>query len=349
MIKAKFKKHRLSFKIPSGTSRGILRTKDSWFLEIRDETSGRSGIGECSIIEGLSLDDPQQIEAELSGFCKHPTNKINDYEEIYHSFPAIQTAIEMAMLDMEVDGAHILQPSAFTNGDAGILINGLIWMGEKSYMFDQIKAKIEQGYQCIKLKIGAIDFQEELALLSYIRSHFSPSDIELRVDANGAFAPSEALEKLKQLSEYQLHSIEQPIRQGQAAEMARLCQLTPLDIALDEELIGVSSLADRKKLLQEIMPQYIILKPSLLGGLGQADNWIEIAKKLNIKWWATSALESNVGLSAISQWAYQKQPDMPQGLGTGQLYENNIQSPLHLRGQYIHYDPRATWDTIFDL
>ena len=347
MIRARFKKHRLRFKTPSGTSRGILKSKDSWYIALVDDATGRSGIGECSIIEGLSLDNPLMIDAELSAFCKAPDRFIRNLDQIFHSFPAIRTAIEMANLDMQVDDPHVLLPSAFTQGKAGILINGLIWMGEKNYMYDQIKTKITQGFQCIKLKIGAIDFQHELSLLAYIRKHFSPSDVELRVDANGAFAPAEALERLKDLSEYHLHSIEQPIKQGQSEEMARLCQLSPIDIALDEELIGVSNRDDRMKLLEVIMPQYIILKPSLLGGLGQADQWIDIAEALHIKWWATSALESNVGLSAISQWAYHHQPNMPQGLGTGQLFENNIQSPLYLAGQYIQYNPASKWDNIF--
>ena len=346
MIKARFERHQLRFKRPSGTSRGVLRTKDSWYVELQDR-EGHTGIGECSIIEGLSLDDASQIDGQLTTFCQEPEKYLSNYRNAFHKFPAIQFAIEMAMQDLSNPEPFILYPSPFSDAQSGILINGLIWMGDKQYMFDQIKSKIDQGYQCIKLKIGAIDFEQELSLLSYIRSHFSPEDIELRVDANGAFSPVDALEKLNQLSEFELHSIEQPIRQGQTEKMAKLCQTTPLDIALDEELVGVSTIENKRRLLQDIMPQYIILKPSLLGGFKSSDEWIDIANELGIEWWITSALEANVGLNAISQWTFTKQSDMPQGLGTGMLYENNIESPLSLRGQYIHYDPNLEWANIF--
>ena len=217
-------------------------------------------------------------------------------------------------------------------------------MGEEAFMHEQIQQKLEQGFSCIKLKIGAIDFDKEIALLQSIRKKYSASEIELRVDANGAFQPQEALQKLQRLSELDLHSIEQPIKQGQFSEMAKLCAKTPLPIALDEELIGVFSVTKKEELLQTIQPQYIILKPSLIGGFKGTQEWIDLAEKQNIGWWITSALESNIGLNAISQFTFMQNSNMPQGLGTGSLYTNNIKSPLMVKGEYITYAPKKTWD-----
>jgi len=220
-------------------------------------------------------------------------------------------------------------------------------MGEKQFMKQQIKSKIEAGFSCIKMKIGAIDFKTELELLKSIRDEFSYKDIELRVDANGAFSATNALEKLQQLSQFDLHSIEQPIKQGQLEDMSRLCELSPLDIALDEELIGITSITKKEELLQTINPQYIILKPSLIGGFKGSQQWIEIAEKLNIKWWITSALESNIGLNAIAQWTYTLGNKMPQGLGTGGLFTNNIKSPLQVKNSTLRYEPKQNWKLNF--
>ena len=217
-------------------------------------------------------------------------------------------------------------------------------MGTKAFMYEQIRSKLAEGFRCIKLKIGAIDFEEELSLLKYIRSEFSADDIELRVDANGAFAPQDALDKLSRLAAYGLHSIEQPIKQGQWEQMAQLCTETPLDIALDEELIGLSKKEEKRRCLEAIQPQYIILKPSLVGGWASSEEWIQIAEEKNIGWWATSALESNIGLNAISQWVGSMDISMPQGLGTGGLYTNNIPSPLYIKDAAIWIDPEGTWD-----
>ena len=218
-------------------------------------------------------------------------------------------------------------------------------MGDKSFMKEQIAQKLSEGFSCIKMKIGAIDFKTEIDLLQNIRSEFSASEIELRVDANGAFTPNDALEKLQLLSELELHSIEQPIKQGQWQEMAALCEQTPLPIALDEELIGVFSLSEKQKLLETIQPQYIILKPSLIGGFKGSDEWISLAQKQNIGWWITSALESNVGLNAISQYTFTKNVKLPQGLGTGSLYTNNISSPLRISNGTLLYDTNLSWET----
>lgn len=325
--------HSLEFKQPSGTSRGVLRTKDSWFV-MEDESQA---ISEISIIEGLSIETKESIEALLQKI-----EHLSDVSVI-KDYPAVQFALEILELSAGSDDPFGLFDGSFYQDGAGIPINGLVWMGTKEFMFDQIKKKLNEGYSCLKLKIGAIDFEEELSLLQYIRSQFSPNDVELRVDANGAFSAVEAMAKLQRLSEYQLHSIEQPVKPKQWDLMAELCEGSPLDIALDEELIGLT-FEDRDKLITHVKPQYIILKPSLIGGFNSADDWIAIAEDHNVGWWATSALESNIGLNAIAQWVSTKDTNMPQGLGTGQLYTNNIPSPLIIRGGILYYDQDASWD-----
>ncbi|RFN57656.1 o-succinylbenzoate synthase [Marixanthomonas ophiurae] len=341
-MKAHYKKHILNFKRPSGTSRGVLRTKETWFLIL--EEGNRWGVGECGILRSLSIDDRPDYEEKLRWVCDN-IEKGKDY--LYNNlteFPSIQIGVETAFKSLQATNPFQIFPSEFSQGSKTIPINGLIWMGDKSFMKEQISAKLKEGFQCIKMKIGAIDFATEIELLKSIRQEFSASEIELRVDANGAFAPSEALEKLKVLSELELHSIEQPIKQGQWQEMARLCEESPLPIALDEELIGVFASEEKEKLLQTVQPQYIILKPSLVGGFAGSDEWINIAENLNIDWWITSALESNVGLNAISQYTFTKNATLPQGLGTGSLYTNNIESPLKVCNGSIQYDTNEQWD-----
>lgn len=340
-MNATYHKHILEFKRPSGTSRGVLKTKETWFIVLAHE--GKKGIGECGILRTLSVDDVPEYEEKLKWVCEHiQLGKEKLYDEL-KEFPSIQFGLEQAFLSLGSESPFELFPSAFTQGRAPIPINGLVWMGEKQFMKTQISDLIERGFDCIKLKIGAIDFQEELDLLKYIRSQFSPEIIEIRVDANGGFQPNEALEKLKRLSEYELHSIEQPIRQGQFSEMAKLCDVTPLPIALDEELIGVFDLVDKKKLLKQIRPQYIILKPSLVGGFSGSKDWIDVAEEMSIDWWITSALESNIGLNAISQFTYTLANPFPQGLGTGSLYTNNFESPLFVEKGTIGYRANGTW------
>jgi len=335
MLRHSIEKYTLQFKRPSGTSRGVLKTKDSWFIKVWDDADpSKVGIGECSIIRGLSPDPYLELEDQLANL---------NWEELMESldsltnYPAIQFGVETALLDLNQGGRGVLFPSSFTEGNQSIDINGLIWMGEETFMKDQIRDKIEQGFRCVKMKIGAIDFESEISLLNGIRKEYSKDDIELRVDANGAFDPSDALDKLKRLSELDLHSIEQPIRQGQLEEMASLCATAPLPIALDEELIGILELAERKNLIETIRPQYIILKPSLIGGLVSAQQWIDIANEMNIGWWITSALESNIGLNAIAQWTATLNSPMYQGLGTGQLYTNNVESNLKLEGDRLWF------------
>jgi len=342
-MKATYHKHILNFKRPSGTSRGVLTTKETWYIIIEKE--GKKGIGECGILRGLSIDDRPNYEEKLQWLCANIEDDINSLFTELKEFPSILFGLEIALQSLVSEDPFILFPSHFTEGKAGIPINGLIWMGEKSFMKEQIKEKIQQGFSCIKLKIGAIDFDAEMELLQYIRKEFSVKEIELRVDANGAFQPEDALEKLKRLSDLSLHSIEQPIRQGQYKEMAKLCKETPLPIALDEELIGVFNTSDKENLIEEIKPQYIILKPSLIGGFQGAKEWINLAEKNEIGWWITSALESNIGLNTIAQFTYLQNNPMPQGLGTGSLFTNNIESPLQVKGENLNYNPQLTWET----
>ncbi|MFN2261871.1 MAG: o-succinylbenzoate synthase [Psychroflexus sp.] len=344
-MKATYHKYILNFKRASGTSRGVLKTKETWFIKL--ESEGKFGIGECGLLRGLSLDDRPDYEEQLKWVCENINLGLTDLYKAMKDCPSIQFGLETAFLSLNSKKPYELFPSEFTKGGQGMVINGLIWMGEKSFMKSQIQDKINQGFSCIKLKIGAIDFQSELDLLKYIRSEFSVSDIELRVDANGAFQPEDALRKLEKLSRFNLHSIEQPIQQGQWDKMRDLCEKTPLPIALDEELIGVIDVTKKQELLQTIQPQYIILKPSFIGGFEGSQTWIDLAERTGIGWWMTSALESNIGLNAISQFTFTKANQMPQGLGTGSLYTNNIDSPLEIVGEKIMYNPNLTWDNKF--
>lgn len=341
-MRAFFKKHRLEFKQPSGTSRGVLTTKDSWFLIVKKD--GKTGIGECSIIEGLSPDAPDQIEFLLSHLCQ--ALETNSELPDLTSWPAVRMGLEMALRSLHSESTFSLFPSPFARGKKQLPINGLVWMGDFEFMNTQIRYLLDSGFDCIKLKIGAIDFESELKLLNQIRKVYSENEITLRVDANGAFKPDEALEKLKRLSDFQVHSIEQPIGVKQWEDMAHLCEQSPVAIALDEELIGTYSQSEKQNLIDQINPQYLVLKPSLLGGFTAAEEWIQIAQKSKIGWWVTSALESNIGLNAIAQWTYQLGVSMPQGLGTGSLFVNNISSPLYIEKGCLGIDNSLPWDSI---
>jgi len=338
-MKARFIYHPLKFIRPGGTSRGILTEKDSWYIILEDE--GKLGIGEASLIEGLNPESRIEAESAIEDIC----NKINSGETVspedYISFPAARTGLESALLDLTTAESLQYFDAPFTKGEA-IPINGLVWMGSEEFMYEQIVDKIEQQYKCIKLKVAAIDFLDELELIRYIRKHFSADDIQIRLDANGGFSNNAALEILEKLSEYDIHSIEQPVKQGQWELMAELCEKSPLAIALDEELIGIYGLEAKRELLAALNPAYIILKPSLLGGFSASDEWIELADELSIEWWATSALESNIGLSSIAQWVSTKESTMFQGLGTGQLFSNNIDSPLFVEKGFLFYG-KSEW------
>lgn len=330
--------HTLYFKRPAGTSRGIYTERKVWYLRVTSpEHPDRVGIGECAPLPKLSCDDLPDYEQILARICRtaeQQEGKLNKEELL--NYPSIAFGLETAFRHYET-GSFALQDTPFSRGQAGIPINGLIWMGDYDAMYTQIKEKIEKGFRCIKLKIGAINFEEELALLHYIRRQFSATDIELRVDANGAFAPDEAEQKLARLAEFDLHSIEQPIRAGQWELMARLAEKSPVPIALDEELIGHHTPADIRLLLKTIRPSYLIIKPSLHSN---KDEWIAQASRLGIGWWATSALESNIGLNAIAQWVSLYTPSVPQGLGTGLLFTENITLPIAIEQDKLWYHPQ---------
>lgn len=316
--------------------------KETWFLFL--ENNGKTGIGEFGILRTLSIDDRPDYEDKLKWVCANiHLGKDKLWDELIE-FPSIQFGVEMAFLSLESQTPFELFTSAFTEGTDAMPINGLVWMGNQAFMKSQIEEKLAQGFNCIKLKIGAIDFDKELELLAAIRKNFDAETIEIRVDANGAFTPEEALEKLKQLSVFQLHSIEQPIKANQIEAMHLLCSAKSFPIALDEELIGVFGKDSKEALLKAIQPQYIILKPSLVGGFRGTLEWITIAEQMNIGWWITSALESNIGLNAITQFTYTLGSKMPQGLGTGGLYTNNFDCPLYIENGKIKYNPSSNWN-----
>ncbi|MGQ8337197.1 o-succinylbenzoate synthase [Sunxiuqinia sp. A32] len=340
---AHFKKHELQFKQPAGTSRGVYHSRTVWYLFLED--NGITGIGECAPLPGLSKEKPEEVEAVLKEISNDPQRFVDDLS-LLQDIPSVKFGLETALLDLRNGGKQIIFPSDFTNGQAGIPINGLIWMGDEDFMVKQIQEKLNAEYSCIKLKIGAIDFEKELELLRIVRSACCEKSLTLRVDANGAFQPAEAMEKLNALAKFDIHSIEQPIKTGQWEEMGKLCDETPIPIALDEELIGINKRDEKEKLLDTIRPQFLVLKPSLHGGIAGCDEWIELANDRSIGWWITSYLESNIGLNAIAQWTYTKQSKMHQGLGTGQLFTNNINSPLEIRGEQLWFDPQKSFDLL---
>ncbi|MGK7893864.1 MAG: enolase C-terminal domain-like protein [Xenococcus sp. (in: cyanobacteria)] len=343
-LNAEWQKHTLNFSRPSGTSRGILREKPTWYILLRDNVTSRlAGIGECSPIPGLSIDNLAVMEEKLTEVCREISTGTFSFSNNLDHFPSIKFGLEMAFKDLQHSEPGILYPSSFTDGNQGIYINGLIWMGKIDFMHEQIKNKLAANCSCLKIKIGALDFSAECSLLEELRSGFNRDALEIRVDANGAFSPNEALEKLNILAQYDLHSLEQPIKPNQWEFMAQLCKKSPIPIALDEELIGITNKNLKKDLLFTIKPQYIILKPSLLGGFSKTQEWIDLAQEQSISWWITSALESNIGLNAIAQWTATLNPTMPQGLGTGNIYSNNIRSPLKLQENQLYYDPNLDW------
>jgi o-succinylbenzoate synthase len=349
--------HQLQFKFDARTSRGAMQAHQVFYLKLHDRDQPQVyGIGECAPLPGLSIDARPDLLQKLEALCSTvngPETEPEDVEEMLRSadlqdWPALRFGLESALLDLQQGGRRLLYDNAFSRGEQGIPINGLIWMGDRNFMQEQIQKKLEEGYTCLKLKIGSLDFATELDLLHQIREMAGPEDLTIRVDANGAFPPEEAFRKLERLARYSLHSIEQPIRQGQPEQMQQLCAFTPVPIALDEELIGVQESEKQEALLDFIKPQYIILKPTLVGGLKASSDWINMAEKRGIDWWMTSALESNIGLNAISQFTANYPVTIPQGLGTGQLYHNNIASPLDIRKGWLWYSDSA-WSELPQL
>ena len=343
MIRATYITHPLIFIRPAGTSRGMLVEKPCLYIKLRS-SRGETGLGEVSFIPGLSVEKQEDLEIQVHHICKLINRGEMDPGQELPAMPGVKFALETALRDLETGGKQLLYPSEFTEGKAGIPTNGLIWMGTKAFMISQIREKIKLGFRVLKLKVGSLDFSEEMALLKWVRSEFGTADLEIRLDANGAWSPGEALKKIGRLSEYWIHSIEQPIAPGQLEALAQLCADSAIPVALDEELIGISDSRIRNELLEQVRPAYIILKPGLLGGFSVTAEWIALAEKYRAGWWITSALESNVGLNAIAQWTWEQGISRPQGLGTGALYTNNILSPLRMSGQQLWYLSEHKWE-----
>jgi len=331
------------FKEPAGTSRGVYHTRTSRFVRLTcDDMPGIAGVGECAPLPRLSCDDVPDYDAVLRRHCDDVCARGSIDVDALRDWPSMLFGLETAWRQLHAGGSTALSATPFARGQEGIPINGLVWMGDFDTMAARLEQKLAQGFSCVKIKIGAIDFADEIALIARLRDRYGSDRIELRVDANGAFSPAEAMDRLRQLALYDIHSIEQPIMAGQWQEMARLCASSPLSIALDEELIGVNTLERKRALLDTIAPRYIILKPSLHGGMAGCREWIDLARERGIGSWITSALESNVGLNAIAHLAaevYGPAITMPQGLGTGQLFTDNIDMPITIRGEKLWYLP----------
>lgn len=339
-LTARVEQKTMKFNRPAGTSRGVLNEKTAWFITVSD--GNFTGIGECAPLPGLSPDF-----ATAENMLREVAETINDYADWLMNldeYPSVKFALETALLDLDNYGNKILFPSRFTEGKEALLINGLIWMGDPDFMVKEINQKLEEGFRVLKMKVGAMDFEQECHILEQIRATYGPDEIEIRLDANGAFKPHEAIRKLERLHTYDIHSVEQPIKPGRWDELSDICRDSPVPIALDEELIGITDSDGMRELLETVLPAYVILKPTLCGGLQGAEDWIATAEESGIGWWATSALESNIGLNAIAQWVYTKQNPIPQGLGTGKLYQRNFESPLYLEADLMKFDPGAKWD-----
>ena len=341
-----WQKYFLQFKKPAGTSRGILRYKETYILKWKHRDDAAVAWGECNVFRGLSSDDRPNYEEKLTEVCQTISqNPTPGYDtSTLRDWPSIQMGVEMLLRDQLNGCRRIVFDNEFTAGRRSIPINGLIWMAPKEEMLAQVKARLQEGFRCIKIKIGAIDFESELDVLRYIRRQFGRQEVEIRVDANGAFSPEEAMEKLKRLSDFGLHSIEQPIRAKQWDHMASLAADSPVPVALDEELIGIYSPEKKRQLLEWIRPPFIILKPALAGGFAGCDEWIDRLTRQGGQWWVTSALESNLGLNAIAQYAATKHNKLPQGLGTGSLYTNNFDSPLCIENGHLKMNHDKSWD-----
>ena len=337
-----FAPYLLRFKEPGGTSRGILTEKPTFLIKIYDESDpSRYGIGEAAVFPGLS---PEADGNYVNKLLELMANVALGIPTDLSGYSSIQLGFEQALLDFHNGCRGISFPSSFTEGNEEITINGLIWMGDYEKMIERIEEKISTGFHCLKLKIGAIDWDSELKMLQFIRSHYSEKDLVIRVDANGAFTEKNALSRLYSLYSLGVHSIEQPVKAGNIKLMAKLCQQSPLPIALDEELIGIYDEKERARLLDEIKPSYIILKPALCGGFSGGAEWIKLAEERGIGWWVTSALESNVGLNGIAQWCAYVKSKGPQGLGTGGVFTNNFSSPINLKGDKLRFNPSLSYD-----
>jgi O-succinylbenzoate synthase len=352
MLTLSYQRRALRFNFPARTSRGALTEHVAYYLELRDvRTSARVGWGEAAPLAGLSPDFGPAFEAQVQQLCQAINAQRYTFLEdirpealVSAALPALRFALETAVLDLAHGGRHQLYTNAFAQGQAALPINGLVWMGDAAFMRAQIRQKLAAGYSCLKLKIGSLDFDTELALLAEIRAEAGPDELVLRVDANGAFGPAEALSKLDQLARFDVHSIEQPIAAGQWAALAEVCRQSPIAVALDEELIALTDPARQAELLAAVQPAYLVLKPTLLGGHAATRHWIQLAQTHDLGWWITSALESNIGLNAVAQLTGEYDvAGFAQGLGTGQLYHNNVAAPLRIEQGALHYDPAGPW------
>ncbi len=352
MLTLSYQRRALRFNFPARTSRGALTEHVAYYLEVRDvRNSNLVGWGEAAPLAGLSPDYTPDFEAQVQQLCRAINQQRYAFLEdivpaqlVPAALPALRFALETAVLDLERGGRHQLYSNAFSEGQVGLPINGLVWMGDAAFMREQIRQKLAAGYSCLKVKIGSLDFATELALLAEIRAEAGPAQLTLRVDANGAFSPAEALGKLAELARFEVHSIEQPVAAGQWAALAEVCRHSPVPVALDEELIGLTDPAAQAQLLDAVRPAYLVLKPTLLGGHAATRRWVALAETHGLGWWITSALESNIGLNAVAQLTGEYDvAGFAQGLGTGQLYHNNVAAPLHIEQGQLHYSPAGQW------
>ena len=353
-LQAAFFKKTFHFSFKARTSRGSMTQKDSWFLKVWDPRNPEVfGMGEAGPLPGLSPEKPEDVERQLGevvqviskGLQSNSLSSLKDVQEYFKSkilSSSVIFAIETAILDLKNGGTRIVFNNRFLKGEP-IPINGLVWMGGLDDMLQQVSIKLYDGFTCLKLKIGGLNFEKELDILQFIRRKYFRDTVTVRLDANGSFKEEDALYKLMDCSRYDVHSIEQPVKAGSAI-LPELCKKSPIPIALDEELIGVNGKARKTELLERIRPPFIILKPTMHGGLLGCEEWIEVANAQGIGWWITSALESNIGLNAIAQFAANYPVTLPQGLGTGSIYENNVPSPLEVKRGSLFYNSQENWD-----
>jgi o-succinylbenzoate synthase len=352
---SEFYKRTFHFDFDARTSRGQMRERHSWFLKVKNNLTNAEGVGEAAPLPGLSSETHDEVEEQLGDIIQKINSgilvvqEVGTLEQVQNVFPqalssSVRCALETALLDMCRGGRKTIFDNAFSRGEAGIPTNGLIWIGGMDSMLQQVSIKIHDGFRTLKIKIGSLDFEKEIDILQYIKRKYFRENIVIRLDANGAFKPNDAMYKLGELSKWGIHSIEQPIMAGQHEFMAELCQKSPIPIALDEELIGVGTREKRIELLENVKPQYLILKPSLLGGFYSCQQWIDLAEGRGIGWWITSALESSIGLNAVAQFTAQYPVTIPQGLGTGQIYSDNIVSPLEINKGELKLNPKLSWE-----
>lgn len=344
MLQAAWKEITLAPRFPLGTSKGVIKERTVWFLTAWDDQRPEvRGIGEAALFPGHSKEFPADVRTKLLELCANTSNWQQRLQDDLVAVPSVRFAVEQCLKDLAAGGSKVLFPSEFTLGRKGIPINGLVWMGDKATMRERIRAQLDAGNRCVKMKIGTLNMEDELDLLAEVRRSFSAADLSLRVDANGAFTHANVMPVLERLARLQVESIEQPVAPGLYEVMTEVCASAPLPIALDEDLIGLNSPEAKQDLLDHVKPQHIVIKPSLVGGWAAAQEWIVLAGQRGIGWWITSALESSIGLNAIAQWTATLGVEVPQGLGTGQLYTDNIPCPLMVERGQLHYRPEVPW------